>query len=93
MGRTSEAEAVLSPISREMPIIENPPYQRLMLMYKGMLPPDSLALAGAGALTDATTGYGLGNWHLYNGQREEVLRGFPASGQRRELGTVRLYRR
>jgi len=76
LGRAAEAEAVLAPISRDMDIIENDAYHRLLLLYKGKLPPDSLAPSGADALNDASVGYGLGNWHLYNGRREEAMRVF-----------------
>lgn len=72
VGREAEAEAVLVPISREMDIIENDAYHRLLLLYKGELTPDSLAPSGADPLDDASVGYGLGNWHLYNGRREEA---------------------
>lgn len=76
LGRDVEAEAVLTPISRDMDIIENDAYHRLLLMYKGELSPDSLAPPGTDALNDASVGYGLGNWHLYNGRREEAMRVF-----------------
>lgn len=89
LGRAAEAEAVLAPITRDMAIIENDAYHRLLLLYKGELPVDSLAPTGTDALNDASVGYGLGNWHLYNGRRDEarsvfrrVLRGgnWPAFG-------------
>lgn len=73
LGRAAEAEVVLTPISRDMEIIENDAYHRLLLLYKGELSPDSLAPSGTDALNDATVGYGLGNWHLYNGRREEAM--------------------
>ncbi len=73
LGRATEAEAVLAPISRDMAIIENDAYHRLLLMYKGQLSPDSLAPPGTDALNDASIGYGLGNWHLYNGRRVDAL--------------------
>lgn len=73
LGRAGEAEAGLAPISRDMDIIENDAYHRLLLLYKGELSPDSLAPSGAHALNDASVGYGLGNWHLYNGRRDEAL--------------------
>jgi tetratricopeptide (TPR) repeat protein len=76
MGRDAEAAEVLLPIEREMPIIENDAYHRLLLLYKGELPPDSLAPTGSDALNDASIGYGIGNWHLYNGRRDEALRVF-----------------
>jgi tetratricopeptide (TPR) repeat protein len=76
MGRAAEAQAMLAPISREMAIIENDAYHRLLLLYKGELSPDSLAPAGTDALNDASIGYGVGNWHLYNGRRDEASRVF-----------------
>ncbi|MGK2935066.1 MAG: tetratricopeptide repeat protein [Gemmatimonadaceae bacterium] len=76
LGRTAEAEAVLAPISRDMDIIENDAYYQLLLLYKGELSPDSLVFSGADALNDASVGYGLGNWHLYNGRRDEAMRVF-----------------
>ena len=39
-----------------------------------VLAADSLVPAGAGGLEDVTTGYGLANWHLYNGRRAEAER-------------------
>lgn len=76
MGRAPEAAAVLAPISREMAIIENDAYHRLLLLYRGELSPDSVAPAGADPLNDASIGYGVGNWHLYNGRRDEASRLF-----------------
>ena len=77
LGREQEAAAVLEPIRPGMEIIENRSYYRRLLMYKGLLPPDSLlAQNGQDATTLATQGYGVGNWHLYNGrvdQAEEIF--------------------
>ena len=74
MGRDAEAARVLAPISRDMDIIENGSYHRLLLLYKGELQPtDLLKNFGAdGNLEDITTAYGVGNWHLYNGRRAEA---------------------
>jgi tetratricopeptide (TPR) repeat protein len=78
LGRDAEAARVLTPISRDMPIIENGNYHRLLLMYKGELSPDQVSgNAGTdGSLDDITTAYGVGNWHLYNGRRAEAERIF-----------------
>ena len=74
MGREGEAERLLAPISRTMDIIENDAYHRLLLLYKGELPVDSLLPAEAteDGVQDATIGYGVGNWHLYNGRPAEA---------------------
>lgn len=70
LGRVEEATALLSPILPGLDIIENDSYHRLLLMYKGDLPVEQLreaAEAGEG-IENATLGYGIGNWHLYNGR-------------------------
>lgn len=76
LGRAEEAAEVLEPVTREMEVIENTAYHRLLLLYKGKLSPDSLIGTGPGegdpALQDASVGYGLGNWHFYNGREQEA---------------------
>jgi tetratricopeptide (TPR) repeat protein len=76
LGRKAEADALLKPIRREMNLIENQSYHRLLLLYKGELSPDSLSTSGDAdpALQDATVSYGLGNWHWYNGRRDEAVK-------------------
>ena len=80
LNREREAAEVLAPITPEMDIVENRDYHRLLLMYKGELTPESLleeaARGESGALSNATVGYGVGNWHLYNGRRAEAARIF-----------------
>jgi tetratricopeptide (TPR) repeat protein len=75
LGRAGEARKVLDPITEQMDIIENRDYHRLLLMYKGKLTPESLleeSMKGGSSLSSATIGYGVGNWHLYNGEREKA---------------------
>ena len=73
LGRREEAAAVLAPISKEMDVIENGAYHRLLLLYRGELQPGDLLASGEAqaGLDDVTTAYGVGNWHLYNGRRAE----------------------
>jgi tetratricopeptide (TPR) repeat protein len=71
LGREADARVVLDGIRADMTVIENGSYHRRLLMYRGELPPDSL-LHAQGALELATQGYGVGNWHLYNGRRAEA---------------------
>lgn len=73
LGRDSEAAAVLTPITEKMDIIENTSYWNRLLMYKGLRTPESLLNpAGADDLTLATQGYGVGNWHYYNGRKQQA---------------------
>ena len=76
LGRAAEARRVLDPITRDLPVIENGSYHRLLLLYKGELPPDSLLGPTPGAvnaLDEATMGNGIGTWHLLNGRRAEAV--------------------
>jgi hypothetical protein len=85
LGREAEARSVLEPITAELDVIENQSYHRLLLMYRGILAPDQVreGTQGDPALQDVTVGYGIGNWHLYNGRPDEARRVFD-----RILGTT-----
>jgi tetratricopeptide (TPR) repeat protein len=74
LQREGEARQVLEPITRDMDIIENASYHKLLLMYKGVEKPEALRPAASAEGLDAVTiGYGVGNWHLYNGRRDDAL--------------------
>jgi tetratricopeptide (TPR) repeat protein len=86
LGRDADAAELVRPFGRDMDVIENQAYHRLILLYKGELPVDSLLSPGDGPMTvtEATAAYGVGNWHLYNGRRaeaERVCRRILAGGQ------------
>ena len=72
LGRHDEAQALLERITPQMDIIENEAYHRRLLMYKGVLPADSLLRENGDAVTVATQGYGVGNWHLYSGRPDRA---------------------
>ncbi|HXV85878.1 MAG TPA: tetratricopeptide repeat protein [Gemmatimonadales bacterium] len=80
LGQADSARVVLDPITPQLPIIENTAYFRLLQMYQGLLPADSLfRVSGAEAsLQDITTAYGVGNWHWYNGQPDRANQVFRA---------------
>ena len=72
LKRTEDAKKVLEPISASMDVFENTSYHKLLLMYKGELTPETLMdTVRKGGLDGATIGYGVANWHLYNGRRDE----------------------
>ncbi|MCM3871969.1 MAG: tetratricopeptide repeat protein [Pyrinomonadaceae bacterium] len=79
MNRQPEAAKVLEPIREGMEIIENDGYYRLLLMYKGGVSREGLlaetlkqtASAGSNSIL-----YGIGNWYLYNGRRDDARKVF-----------------
>ncbi|HEX7119181.1 MAG TPA: tetratricopeptide repeat protein [Longimicrobiales bacterium] len=74
LRRDEEAAAVLARVYPEMEILENGAYHRRLLMYKGLLSPESLLAADDGpALQAVTQGYGVGNWLLYNGDTTRAV--------------------
>ncbi len=78
-GMQTRAERLLGNIQRDMNLIENFAYQRLLLLYKGEMTIDEV-LAGAGHFSaqhpDVTTAYGIAMWHKLNGREEEARSGF-----------------
>ncbi len=77
LDRPGEARQVLDPISADMEIIENALYHRLLLVYKGIEKAETLQQTlRSGGLDAVTLGYGLGNWHLYNGRRDQAVEMF-----------------
>lgn len=68
LGRSADAAAALERIRPDMRILENDAYHRRLLMYKGLIPPDSVMPADTrDPVQLATYGYGIANWYLYNG--------------------------
>ena len=73
LGRDDEAAAVLERITPDMRILENDAYYRRLLMYKGLIPPDSVMPTDTqDPVQLATYGYGVANWYLYNGNGYEA---------------------
>ena len=79
LNQNTEAAKVLEPIVEGMDIIENTGYYRLTLMYKGLIPSERLvdeAIAQGDSAGAHSVLYGVANWHLYNGRREQAVEGF-----------------
>ena len=75
LERENDASKALATIRDDLDIIENADYYKMISVYKGRLKPADLWNEGSGnadSLSNATIGYGLGNWLLYNGQRAEA---------------------
>lgn len=79
LGDEKKAARTLELIAGEPDIIENRDYYELVKLYQGKSEAATLekALGGdANTLGNASLGYGLGNWYLYNGKRDEALKIF-----------------
>ena len=75
LGKTKEAEKSVTAIKDNLDIIENDDYYKLVKLYQGKLKADDLLKetgATADTLSNASLGYGLGNWFLYNGEKEKA---------------------
>ena len=73
LGREDEAKRLLVPITRDLEVIENVSYHRLLLMYKGEVPEAEITAKIDEGLDLVTIGYGVGNWHFYNGRVQKAL--------------------
>lgn len=73
LGKKEEAEKILAPIQPKMNIIENKAYHQLCLLYKGLLPVDSLTGGETGSvISNDAVAYGVANWYYYNGHQEKA---------------------
>lgn len=91
LGRDEEAAAVLEPITADLDVFENGSYHDLLLMYRGEIAPEELWGGQEEALGSATVGYGIANWHLYNGRMDEAMAAFRRvldTGQWAAFGTI-----
>lgn len=72
LGRADEAAKVLAPIVPGMKIKDDQQYYDRLFMYKGLKTPDDLLRAGGDRVSAATLAYGVANWYLYNGRKDEA---------------------
>lgn len=79
LGEEKEARKTLEPIKDDLDIIENTDYYKLVRLYQGKLKAEDLLQeigAKADNLSNASLGYGLGNWFLYNEKNDEAVKIF-----------------
>lgn len=73
MNRSADASRILEKIAPQMLVKENKSYYDRLLFYKGLRKEEELVnVEKATDLEIATVGYGVGNWHLYNGNRAKA---------------------
>lgn len=92
LNRNADAAKTLGTILEGMDVIENTGYYRLLLMYKNSLPAERLLNEAQGdSAASHSVLYGVGNWHLYNGRREqavEIFRRIVSSQQWTSFGFI-----
>lgn len=75
MGKTKEAKRLLDSIPKEIEVIENDDYLKLIKLNRDEVRPEALlsTIRGdANTLASASLGYGIGNYFLYNGDKEKA---------------------
>jgi len=72
MELPEEAALVLNPIHKDMIIIENIAYHKLLLFYKGELSEKEFAGDQSLGSSEAVQ-YGIGNWYFYNENKDKAF--------------------
>jgi tetratricopeptide (TPR) repeat protein len=75
LGREADARNAVAAIADNLDIIENDDYYKLIKLYQGKLKPEELmrSAENATSLSNASLGYGVGNWYFYSGERRKAL--------------------
>jgi tetratricopeptide (TPR) repeat protein len=76
LGKVKEANKSIADIKDNLDLIENDDYYKLIKLYQGKLKAEDLMTNDANSLSNASLGYGVGNWFLYNGKRDEAMKIF-----------------
>lgn len=72
LGMNEGATKVLNNITPDMDIIENQSYHQLCLFYQGLVPEETLAQPDSPSSSNDAALYGLGNYHLLEGNKEKA---------------------
>jgi len=72
----SAKQFIKTEIKDNLDIIENHDYYKLIKLYQGKLKAEDLMTNDANSLSNASLGYGVGNWFLYNGEKEKAMKIF-----------------
>jgi tetratricopeptide (TPR) repeat protein len=94
LGRTKDANNAVAGIKPDLDVIENGDYYKLIRLYQGKTNADDLLKeisTGTNSLSNASVGYGLGNWLLYNrksAEAENVFRQIVLGNQWASFGYI-----
>jgi tetratricopeptide (TPR) repeat protein len=76
LGKKKEAKKLLKPFSEKIEVIENGDYLKLIRLNRGDVKAEALLSeiqGDATTLNSASLGYGIGNYFLYNGDKEKAM--------------------
>ena len=76
LGKTKEARRVLEPFNGNIELIENTDYLKLIRLNRDEERPENLLAeirGDADTLKSSSLGYGIGNYFLYNGDKEKAM--------------------
>lgn len=79
LGRRKDADAMLAKFDTDIEVIENNDYLQLLKLNKGEVKAETLLSTirvDADSLSSASLGYGIGNYYLYNGDKEKAMATF-----------------
>ncbi|MBC7899699.1 MAG: tetratricopeptide repeat protein [Saprospiraceae bacterium] len=79
LGKTKEAAQLIKLFPAKVEVIENDDYLKLIRLYRGEIKTADFIKSfddDANTLSNASLGYGWGNWNLYNGEPEDAMRIF-----------------
>lgn len=79
MGNTKDASKVLDKFAGDVEVIENTDYLKLIKLNRGEIKAEALLSeiqGSANTLGSASLGYGIGNYYLYNGDKEKAMTTF-----------------
>lgn len=76
LNKEKEAGKLIAKVKDNLTIIENDDYYRLVKLYQGKLKPEDLMTKDANTLSNASLGYGIGNWFFYNNEKEKAAKTF-----------------
>ncbi len=76
MGKRKDADKLLNKFDTGLEVIENTDYLKLLKLNKDEVKPEDLLATirgDADSLGSASLGYGIGNYFLYNGDKEKAM--------------------
>jgi tetratricopeptide (TPR) repeat protein len=94
LNRPREAAKAVAGVGPNLDIIENDGYYKLVMLYKGLSDSEAIlaeTLKQADSAGSHSVLYGIANWHVYNGRREqgvELLRRITSSNQWTSFGYI-----